>query len=481
MRAQVREAIGADYDGQTPVRHLLEIVTEDLGPPDVTSKVTRPLTGLKVACYYGCLLARPPEVMQFDDAEDPTLMDQFLETAGATVVDWPHKTECCGASFSITDGDLVVELTDKILAMAQAAGVDCIATACPLCQLNLDMRQKDVDSKLGHKYDLPVFYFTQLLGLAWAAPPTRWGWSSLIVDPKPLLSPKDYSRTRADERQRQEHRHGQRPRTRRRPPRVSPWAPSWSAAPASPASRRRSIWPRAASRSTWSIRRRPSAAGWRMLDKTFPTGDCSMCILSPKLVECARNKNIEIITLADVEGISGEPGNFKVKLRQNPRFVDTDKCNACGDCIEACPVDLPNEFDRKPGHPQGHLPGLSAGHTQRLWHHQGSGPRPCRSACPAGINVQGYVALIGAGKFTRPTTSSSEECPLPATCGRICAHPCETACTRGSVDEPIAIAALKWFAFDKAPRPEQPEKLPRALRREGGDHRWRSGRPELRP
>jgi len=85
------------------------------------------------------------------------------------------------------------------------------------------------------------------------------------------------------------------------------------------------------------------------LDKTFPTGDCAMCILSPKLVECARNKNIEILTLADVEGISGAPGNFKVKIRQRPRYVDVDKCNACGDCTEACPVELPSEFDRRLG------------------------------------------------------------------------------------------------------------------------------------
>ncbi len=190
VRAQVAEVVGADYDGQTPVRHLLEIVTEDLDREVVASKITRPLHGLKVACYYGCLLSRPPEIMQFDDAENPTTMDGLLETAGATVVDWPHKTECCGASFSITDVGLVVELTDKILAMAKAAGVDCIATACPLCQLNLDMRQKDVEAKLGRKYDLPVFYFTQLMGLAMGCSPKEVGLQQLVIDPQPLLKAK---------------------------------------------------------------------------------------------------------------------------------------------------------------------------------------------------------------------------------------------------------------------------------------------------
>ena len=147
------------------MRHLLEILGEDMRP-EVAAAVRRPLTGLKVACYYGCLLSRPPEVTQFDDAENPTLMDRLLETAGATV-------GRLAAQDRVLRGELLHHRPEHrprphrpILAMAQAAGVDCIATACPLCQLNLDMRQKDIAAKRGRRYDLPVFYFTQLLGLA---------------------------------------------------------------------------------------------------------------------------------------------------------------------------------------------------------------------------------------------------------------------------------------------------------------------------
>jgi heterodisulfide reductase subunit B2 len=192
QRARVARITGADYDGLTPVRHLLEILGEDM-MDEVAAAVRRPLSGLKVACYYGCLLSRPPEVTQFDDAENPILMDRLLDTAGATAVDWPHKTECCGASFSITDSSIIVDLADRILAMARAAGVDCIATACPLCQLNLDMRQKDIEAKLGYRYGLPVFYFTQLLGLAMGCSERELSLSSLFVDPQPLLRSKGLS------------------------------------------------------------------------------------------------------------------------------------------------------------------------------------------------------------------------------------------------------------------------------------------------
>ena len=188
IRQQVAKAIGRDYDGQTPVLHLLEILARDFGAPAIAKRVKQPLTGLKAACYYGCLLSRPPEVTKFDDAENPTLMDKMVSAAGAQALDWPHKTECCGAANSITDVSIVLKLTREVLAMAKAAGANCIVTACPLCQMNLDLRQQDIEKKYGEKFGLPVFYFTQLLGLALGLAPAELGLKSLIVDPMPLLA-----------------------------------------------------------------------------------------------------------------------------------------------------------------------------------------------------------------------------------------------------------------------------------------------------
>jgi heterodisulfide reductase subunit B len=190
LRARVAQVTGRDYDGRTEVRHLLEILCRDLGVARVAQAIRRPLGGLRVACYYGCLLSRPPEVTNFDDPENPMLMDRLLEAAGAVPLEWPHKTECCGASASITDPGVVVELTRHILEMAQAAGAECIATACPLCQLNLDLRQKDVKARFGRRYNLPVFYFTQLLGLAMGCPAKDLSLASLIVAPHRLLKAK---------------------------------------------------------------------------------------------------------------------------------------------------------------------------------------------------------------------------------------------------------------------------------------------------
>ena len=212
------------------------------------------------------------------------------------------------------------------------------------------------------------------------------------------------------------------------------------------------------------------AIGGRMaqLDKTFPTGDCAMCILSPKLVECARNKNIEIITLADIEGISGAPGNFKVKIRQNPRYVDLSKCNACGDCTEACPVDLPNEFDRRMGTRKAIFRPYPQAIPNVFGISKSAGRAPCKAACPAGVNAQGYVALVAAGKFTEAYDLIRERCPLPAACGRVCQHPCEDNCNRGEIDQPVSVRNLKRFVADyiHANPAEYPPAKPKAARQD---------------
>ncbi len=204
------------------------------------------------------------------------------------------------------------------------------------------------------------------------------------------------------------------------------------------------------------------------LDKTFPTGDCAMCIISPKLVECARNKNIEIITLADVQGISGEPGNFKVKIRQNPRYVDLKKCNACGDCTEACPVDLPSEFDRRLGTRKAIFRPYPQAIPNVFGISKAAGRSPCKAKCPAGVNAQGYVALTAAGKFKEAYELIRERCPLPAACGRVCQHPCQDDCNRGEIDEAVNVRDLKRFIADYIhANPEQyPAAKPAAVKLE---------------
>jgi heterodisulfide reductase subunit B len=189
-RGRVAGVLGVDYDGSTPVKHLLEIIRDDVGLSEVTKRVRAPLTGLRVACYYGCLLVRPPDVMRFDDPENPMVLDRLMQAAGAEPVDWPHKTECCGASCSITKVEIAERLSHDILAMARDSGADCVVTACPLCQLNLDLRQRDIEARFGDRLGLPVLYFTQLLGLALGLQPRALGIDSLTVNAAPMLARK---------------------------------------------------------------------------------------------------------------------------------------------------------------------------------------------------------------------------------------------------------------------------------------------------
>ncbi len=159
------------------------------------------------------------------------------------------------------------------------------------------------------------------------------------------------------------------------------------------------------------------------LDKTFPTNDCSMCIISPKLVEAGRHLNIDLHTMSEVEKVEGQPGNFKVTLMEHPRYVDLDKCTACGECAKVCPIDVPNQFDeslreRKAAfklYPQG-MPSAFAIEKR--------GTAPCKATCPAHVSIQGYVALINDGRYKEALKLFKEEHPFPGICGRVCHHPC---------------------------------------------------------
>ncbi len=183
------------------------------------------------------------------------------------------------------------------------------------------------------------------------------------------------------------------------------------------------------------------------LDKTFPTNDCSMCTISPKLIEVGKHLNIELITNAQVEQVQGEAGNFQVKVHQRARYINLEKCNACGDCLERCPVEVESEFDeglsvRKAiykRYPQAIPNVMAISKANRA---------PCVLTCPSRVNVQGYVALISKGKFAEAFKCIKERNPLPSICGRICHHPCEFKCNRGELDEPIAINPLKRFTAD---------------------------------
>ena len=181
MRRSVADALGRDYDGSVRVRHFLEVLLEDIGIEKIAELTVRSLGGLRVACYYGCLLVRPNDVTKFDDPENPTSLDRLVTALGGEGLEWPHKVECCGGGLSMSRTDVVVSLTDSILEMAKASGAQCIAVGCPMCQINLDMRQLDIRKQMGKSYDMPIVYITQLLGLCLGVPAGELGFEKLMI------------------------------------------------------------------------------------------------------------------------------------------------------------------------------------------------------------------------------------------------------------------------------------------------------------
>jgi len=166
LRKDVEMIIDSKYPDDIEVLHALDVITEKVGIDAVKEKVVRSLDGLKVACYYGCLMTRPPKVTGKGRFENPTQMESLVEALGAEGVDWNMKTFCCGAAFALTQSNVVLELTRRILADAESVGADVISVGCPLCHANLDGRQAQINGKFNTNFHTPIFYFTELMGLA---------------------------------------------------------------------------------------------------------------------------------------------------------------------------------------------------------------------------------------------------------------------------------------------------------------------------
>ncbi len=180
------DLVGKDVDGLKTVS-LLQLLYEEVGAEALQKAVQRPLTGHVLIPYYGCLLTRPAQKARFDDPENPISMDRLIEATGATAPDFPYKTECCGATYGVTRNDFVGRLGGRILDMAARLGGEAIVVACPLCQQNLDMRQKQINKYYKSAFNLPIPYISQIIGLALGIDPKVLGLNKLCVSPRVLL------------------------------------------------------------------------------------------------------------------------------------------------------------------------------------------------------------------------------------------------------------------------------------------------------
>jgi heterodisulfide reductase subunit B len=167
LKNRLPSLIGQPFEAKFGVRHILDIFCNEVGYDAIRSKVVKPLSGLKAVAYYGCYLVRPPALTGFDDTENPQTMDSLLQVLGADVPDWRGKVECCGGSHSFTLSKAVKDMVSAIIAAAREVEAEAIVSACPLCQVNLESRQSG-------KNKLPIFYFTELVGLAIGLDSKQW-------------------------------------------------------------------------------------------------------------------------------------------------------------------------------------------------------------------------------------------------------------------------------------------------------------------
>jgi heterodisulfide reductase subunit B len=188
QKAQLEAVLGQPLKGNVKSYSLLDIIVNQIGVDHIKAQVVKPLTGLKLASYYGCMLVRPPEITGFDDPENPQSMDQLMSALGGVALNWPYKVECCGGNLAIPRTDLMMKMSYDIIRIAKASGADAIVTACPLCQVNLEMRQKDMEKAYQTQLGFPIFYFTELIGLALGIEREALGMNKHFVNPAPFFT-----------------------------------------------------------------------------------------------------------------------------------------------------------------------------------------------------------------------------------------------------------------------------------------------------
>jgi len=183
LKARIESAIEIPLQLSRTIRHVVEVFYHDAGIDRIKENVKRSLEGLKVVTYYGCYLVRPPEITEFDDPENPVIMDEVMKGLGAEVIDWSSKVDCCGGALSVTNPAIAKQLVQKIASSALEVGADAIVTACPLCQSNLDARQQ----KPNGMDTIPVFFFSELTTLAFRSDRVKQWCKKHLVDPSGLL------------------------------------------------------------------------------------------------------------------------------------------------------------------------------------------------------------------------------------------------------------------------------------------------------
>lgn len=190
FRAQINEALGAaglKYEGSLRVRHLIDVLVNDVGLDAIKARAIKPLKGMKVACYSGCQTVRALRHRDFDNVEYPQVFDRLVEALGATPVPFPYAARCCGGSQQFTNVDIIYDLTGAVLESAAQGGAEAIVTPCPMCHMNTDVYQPKINKVKGKKYNMPVFFLTQLMGVAFDIKPSALGFEYNIVSPNKLL------------------------------------------------------------------------------------------------------------------------------------------------------------------------------------------------------------------------------------------------------------------------------------------------------